>query len=271
MAKIGLRQSHLVASCITLWEASLLRSVQRLELLGAEAEIIYLWPNKLSPYPFAMIKKIVIITLIVSAILSIAYFVSTHSGNSAINNPEASKKGLIQNYTHKKIQIEELKNFYNSIVPHSLKVYIEFHDDNEVDLQVHADSGNVTRPRQPAIFQEWEINPYQYKHDSLAVDKSELTFEKTCKLLGWDHLTFKKIKQMLDNANCVSIENGEPMNIGFQRIGFGKYFYNLFDKAISDKAKYNDSCQYIFYTDKVVLEYGGGAVGPQCFPDADEK
>jgi hypothetical protein len=48
----------------------------------------------------------------------------------------------------------------------------------------------------------------------------------------------------------------------------GKYYYNIFDRPIPDslKAEYNDSCTYILYNDKVVLEYGGGAVGPQCFP-----
>jgi len=48
----------------------------------------------------------------------------------------------------------------------------------------------------------------------------------------------------------------------------GMYSYNVFDKTIADSLKnhYNDSCTYILYNDKLVLEYGGGAIGSQCFP-----
>lgn len=37
-------------------------------------------------------------------------------------------------------------------------------------------------------------------------------------------------------------------------------FYSL-------KSNYNDSFTYILYNDKVILEYGGGAVELQCFPN----
>lgn len=72
----------------------------------------------------------------------------------------------------------------------------------------------------------------------------------------------------LDKANCIEIENGEPTTIGWQRSGMGMYSYVLFEKPIADslKKQYNDSCTYILYNDRLVLEYGGGAFGPQCFP-----
>ena len=86
--------------------------------------------------------------------------------------------------------------------------------------------------------------------------------------LNWTRQILKTLKEKLDAANCISVKSGEPCNIGFQRSGMGKYYYNIFDNPISDtlKKKYNDSCRYLLYTDKVVLEYGGGAIGPQCFP-----
>jgi len=91
--------------------------------------------------------------------------------------------------------------------------------------------------------------------------------------LKWDDNTFIKIKKLLDNANCISISSGEPASIGFAKIGMGKYGYVLFENSIPDslKTQYNDSCYYILYNDKVVLSYGGGVIGPQCFPAKDLK
>jgi hypothetical protein len=47
----------------------------------------------------------------------------------------------------------------------------------------------------------------------------------------------------------------------------GRYSFNLFDKPIADSLKtaYNDGCTYIMVNDRLVLEYGGGAIGSQCF------
>jgi len=50
-----------------------------------------------------------------------------------------------------------------------------------------------------------------------------------------------------------------------------KYSYLIFEQN-PDKAKidkYNNGCTYIYYKMNIVLEYGGGAVGPQCFPKED--
>jgi hypothetical protein len=43
----------------------------------------------------------------------------------------------------------------------------------------------------------------------------------------------------------------------------------IFDNTIPDslRAEYDDGCNYILYNDKVALEYGGGVIGTQCFPD----
>jgi hypothetical protein len=181
----------------------------------------------------------------------------------------SSKKELVDNYNAKRTEIEQLKTFYNSIVPDSLQAYIEFEDEHETTLKVFTKPDPAQPWYQSVIFQDWNFNPYDYKRQTNEpiVGEKELTFEKTCRLLKWDNSTFKKIKHMLDKANCISVTNGEPTNIGFKRSGMGMYFYNLFEQPIIDKAKYNDSCQYILYNDKTALEFGGGAVGAQCFPD----
>ena len=159
-----------------------------------------------------------------------------------------SKQDLIDNYNQKSKQIADLKTYINKIVPASKSVNIEF-------------DGN----KRLAIFHVIDNGTYDSNLDlKISSKKVDTLFSK----LGWTNQILLILKEKLDAANCISIKNGEPCNIGFQRSGMGKYYYNIFDQSLSDslKSKYNDSCTYIFYKDKVVLEYGGGAIGPQCFP-----
>jgi hypothetical protein len=159
-----------------------------------------------------------------------------------------SKQDLIDNYNQKSQQIVDLKTYINKIVPANKSVDIEFDGNKRLDIFHVIDSGTYDS--------NWDLKISSKKVDTL-LNK-----------LGWTHQTLTSLKEKLDAANCISVKNGEPCNIGFQRSGMGKYYYNIFDKAIPDslKSKYNDSCTYILFQDRVVLEYGGGAIGPQCFP-----
>ena len=105
------------------------------------------------------------------------------------------------------------------------------------------------------MFLEWDLKTDNPRMDSIINP------------LGWTRETLKTIKQKLDEADCIQIESGEPTKIGFKRSGMGIYSFNVFDKPIPEnlRKKYNDSCTYILVNDKLVLEYGGGAIGSQCF------
>ena len=156
---------------------------------------------------------------------------------------------LIDNYNSKTAEILEVKKYINSVTSPDLKVDIEFEDNKTLGIfHISANGSHESN---------WDVKIKSEKVDSLL------------KVIGWTIETLKTLKVKLDNANCISVSNGEPCNIGFQRSGMGKYFYNLFDTPIADSLKnnYNDSCTYILYNDKVVLEYGGGAIGSQCFPN----
>lgn len=167
-----------------------------------------------------------------------------------------NKQELIENYTKRKTQILELKNYFNSIVPKNKQVEIEFESDSKLSRfgvsSIDTATGGIIYP----IFLEWHLKTGSDKVDSVI------------KTIGWTQETLKDLKQMLDKANCIQIESGEPTKIGWQRSGMGMYFYNVFAMPVADSLKkhYNDSCTYILYNDKLVLEYGGGAIGSQCFP-----
>lgn len=171
--------------------------------------------------------------------------------------PIYDKNDLIENYEARTEKIHDVKNYYKSILPDGASVTIEFGNDKELGIfHVRADS----------IYQNnWNLKIKSPKVDSLLTE------------LNWTTKELKILKVKLDNANCISISGNNPVVIGWQRSGMGKFSYTIFDNNLEkDKIEdYNDGCTYIFYKDNIVLEYGGGTIGPQCFPDfyrnKDEK
>jgi hypothetical protein len=181
-------------------------------------------------------------------LLFFAYVFYVFSTFSFDDGKHYSRQDLIDNYNGRSREINELKLFINSIVPANKTVDIEFDGNKRLDMFHVTDNGTYDS--------NWDVKVNSKKADTLLSK------------LGWTRQTLTTIKEKLDAANCISVKSGEPCNIGFQRSGMGKYYYNIFAKPIGDNLidKYNDSCTYILYNKYVVLEYGGGAIGPQCFP-----
>jgi hypothetical protein len=178
--------------------------------------------------------------------------------------PTSSKKQLIKNIDSNYSNILALKSFFKNIVPTDYYIYIEFKPpekilrlDESIDFWVFR-KDKKTKNRE-VVFQEWNIELKSTRLDSLL----NLTTLKRKDL--------QDLKQYLDKANCISVSNRDEFEIGYARSGMGKYSYLIFDKPLSkeDQKKYNNGCEYIFYKDNIVLEYGGGAIGPQCFPDRE--
>ncbi|MEM8583991.1 MAG: hypothetical protein AAGF87_06975 [Bacteroidota bacterium] len=188
--------------------------------------------------------------------------------------PESSKNELVRNYAKNSMAIFDLKENFTAMIADIFVVYIEFEDQNTIDLSVYekTKSGNG---KMTCLFREYNIDPYNYRISSTnEIENSEYVpttkdLEHIKERLGWTDNSFSMIKEYLDRANCISIQNGNPAEVGFARSGVGKYFYHLFEIATPEKdiEIWNDSCTYIYYQPRVVLGYGGGVFGPQCFPD----
>lgn len=84
--------------------------------------------------------------------------------------------------------------------------------------------------------------------------------------MKWSEDEVTELKIKLDKANCISVEDGEPIKIGFKRSGLGMYSFNIFQDIQTDRSEYSGKCEYIMIDRNLMLEYGGGAIGPQCFP-----
>ena len=196
----------------------------------------------------------VLATIVVGLFCAAGYWVySVYSFISLFPQATYNKEDLVNNYELKKRQIEELRVFINQIVPAEKSVNIEFEGDSIIYIFHVGTNGSIGR--------NWNVPIVSGKTDTLLTT------------LGWNHETLKTLKRKLADANCISVENGEPVRIGYQRSGMGKYYYLAFDQPLPDsvRKKYDDGCTYIFYKDNMVLEYGGGAIGPQCFETFERK
>jgi hypothetical protein len=157
---------------------------------------------------------------------------------------------LKDEYYSKETEIKDLINYYNKIKPKNYSVDIEFKNDKILErLRITSkDSSNV-------IYQDWNVN------------SNVLFTEKLKDLTGWNKSQVAVLKNKLDKANCISVEDGEPLKIGFKRSGLGMFSFNVFQEINTDRSKYNDGCEYILVNRDIAFQYGGGAVGGQCFPD----
>lgn len=166
-----------------------------------------------------------------------------------------SVSDLKENFSKNRTEIYELKQFFNEIVPNNRFVEIEFEDDNTLGRFGIRVLDSTTENLNGPMFLDWNLKTNTSKMDSLIES------------LGWSRETLILLKQKLDKADCIQIQSGEPAKIGFKRCGIGMYSFNVFDQPIPEnmKEKYNDSCTYIIANEKLVLEYGGGAFGSQCF------
>ncbi len=173
--------------------------------------------------------------------------------------PRSSKKEMIADIDSNFDNINVLKTDYLKLVPNNYIVSIEFNPANKIAMTKESIDLKMedTLNKQWNLEQEWNL---EYSSKKLAHMLTRL---------GWINTTLEKIKKLLADAKCVSIENGIITTIGFARSGMGKYFFKLFDSDLTDEQikEYRNGCTYIFYKKNIVLEYGGGAAGSQCFPD----
>jgi len=163
--------------------------------------------------------------------------------------PTYSQTDLIRHYEAEALELWALKAYLNSIVPAHHSVVIEFEGQRTIPI-FHVQVNE-------AYDSNWDVPWDSPQADTLLQQ------------LGWTRQTLTTLQAKLDQASCISIASGEACTIGYQRSGMGMYSYILFSTPLSDsvQAQYSRSCSYIVYKPQVVLEYGGGAIGPQCFEE----
>ncbi len=194
--------------------------------------------------------KLFLILLGISALVIVGFFVYLNIiFDNLFTGPFYDKSDLIENYEERTEAIIDVKNYFKSILPDSARVDIEFENDNKLGIfHVRTDNNDQNN---------WNLRIKSHRVDSLLSE------------LKWTTKQLETLKEKLDNANCISISGRNPVVIGWQRSGLGKFSYDIFDNNLkaSQLEQYNNGCTYIYYKDNIVLEYGGGAIGSQCFAE----
>ena len=196
------------------------------------------------------ILKAILIILGILGTLFVGFLIFLHFAfDGLFTGPSYNKSDLISNYEKQKSEIIDVRDYYKSILPENKSVSIEFGKGKDLE---------IFHFRNDSIYESnWNLKIGTPKVDSLLNE------------LHWTENELNKLQEMLKSANCISIAGTEPIVIGWQRSGMGKFSYVIFDQNLNeDKINdYNDGCTNIFYKDNLILEYGGGAIGMQCFPE----
>ena len=181
---------------------------------------------------------------------------------------------LIKNYEERHIEIQNLKEYLKSNTPEEMEFYLEFNTSKNIDMTLWEKSDTAKNSR-IFWFKESSINPFNYRPEErteydLKYGAKTNSFKFALEKLNWQDAELKGIKEHLDKANCISIsKRSNTYIIGFKRSGLGKYYYKIFENYSEEylKQEFNDGCTHKYYQENIVLSYGGGAIGSQCFED----
>jgi hypothetical protein len=186
------------------------------------------------------------------------------------------KSDLIANYEKRSFEIKEVMNYFEGIVPENFNVQIRYESSDEINLEVYERLNDTMKNE--LLFRKWNIDIDDYIEESQSdYDKKyngkTNSFELTKNKLNWTNETIEKLYEKLESANCIGISNWEPIEIEYGYNGLGVYSYKIFKEKLNEEQieKYNDGCNNIFHKDNIVLSYGGGAIGMQCFEDYYRK
>ena len=126
-------------------------------------------------------------------------------------------------------------------------------------------------------FEHGEISIFHVlgKNDSLRSNNwdvhSKDRIGSLMNVVGLNDEELKNIRRKLKKLGCISVEtattHSDFVDIGFRRVDMGMYSYRIYSRPMNaeEKKEYDEDPMFIPYTDRVVFEYGGGAVGPQTF------
>jgi len=187
-----------------------------------------------------------------------------------------SIEGMKKNIDKKSNEINELKNYFNEIVPENFIISIQYNSYNNVDLFVHEPTSDSTKRQE--LFGQWKVNLDNYEETPQNEFETE-NHEKTNSLklvmnkLNWTRETFAKLYDKLEKANCIGICNRNPVEIEYGFSGMALLSFLVFDENLTaeQQEEYSDDCMRMFYKENIVLNYGSGATGSLCTPEFKRK
>ena len=178
-------------------------------------------------------------------LLLVAFFISpTRFGTRC--NPDI----MAEHYDKNKSGIQELIDYTNQSLDKGASMHLEFKHGKISIFHVTGKDGSCSS--------NWDV-------------RSEDRIDSLMQVVGLNHEELDNIRRKLKKLGCISIETPNTFAdynvIGFRRVDLGKYSYRIYNRPMNaeEKKEYDEDPMFIPYTDRVVFEYGGGAIGPQSF------
>lgn len=199
-------------------------------------------------------------------------FVRFYNGNdlkgkeSLLNdiiNSRGGKAVLKENLEKNFSSIETLKDEFAKLIPQDYFVSIKYRPKTKYSNDEESFDITIVKDKRK---EKMEIVCSAYNFTVKSKEVYELF-----KILRWDFTTLNKIKQLLNDANCISIDNDPNVKMVFlsEILGEFSYLFLKNDLAESEIAKFNNPCYYSIYTKNIVLQYAStGDFSPDCFPES---
>lgn len=158
---------------------------------------------------------------------------------------------MAEHYEKNALKMKELIQYTNQALDDSAAIQLEF---EHGDVSIF----HVSSKRDSFWSNHWDEDAEDKKDSLMAV-------------VGLTSDELEEIQDRLDELGCIGINTRKHRAscvIDFRRVAMGLYSYILYDEPMSEEKKeyYMEDPAYIPYSETVVFEYGGGAIGLQVFP-----
>ena len=196
----------------------------------------------------------VVIAIGIAIALLIVKFVSPYflTGGKFDNNYES--KDLEENYIKKELEILELREYLESIIPEKTGISFGYSDRSDrFDLGVikyNPETKNIERPNNMSAT-------------NVSLNSKSVT--NILQNMDWTSGELYTLLQKLKSANCIRIYkqpfSGKPVQITFRKgghLGVAEYSYHLFSEPLTDSLKrvWENKEGFRVYNENVLFEYG---------------
>ncbi len=173
-----------------------------------------------------------------------------------LNNPNAER--LAKHYDNHRDDLSRLVQYTRQAIDPGAYIHLEFEHGKASIFHVQA-------PSDPLPSQHW--------------DDAERNKDSIMAVVGLTPSEYKELFRLLRQAGCIGItlssgrDDDSTAVVDWRRNLMGMYSYILFDRPTTpqEDSTFRADPMYIPYTEGVVLQYSGGAIGRQSFTQEERQ